>query len=106
MASEKNGKKNSMGSKCENCGGSYWGTCGHWNGWHFVLRLALGIIILVCVFWGGFQLGLIIGASNSGYGSGYGMRGMMRSYLNGYNGYQYGPGMMGGWYYPTATSTK
>ncbi len=112
MALEKNGKKEQM-SKCENCANdSYCHHCGH-GGWHFILRVVLGIIILVCVFWGGFQLGLIIGASNGGYGygsymmnSGYGARGMMRGYLNGYNGYQYGPGMMGGWSYQAPTSTK
>ena len=80
------------------CGGSCWGACGHWNGWHFILRLVLGIVILVIVFWGGFKLGLIIGSSGNGYGYGYGMHGyrmgdMMRGYWNGY----YGPGMIYGW---------
>lgn len=66
-----------------------------------ILRLILGIIILLAVFCGGFKLGMIIGSIN---GSGFYGSHMQRGYMM-QRGY-YPAGMMGGWYYPTATSTR
>lgn len=74
------------------CGGGY----GH--GRHHFLRVILGIVILVLVFWCGFRLGALVGVYGGWY-SGHMFPGMMWR-----GGSYYIPqGMMGGWYYPTST---
>lgn len=93
----KNG--NPEGCQCGWCtwrrGG--WGCGGRWS-W---LRLLIGIVILIFVFWAGFKLGELKG-SLEGYGW-YGGNGRHSP------GYMMGPGMMGWRYYngavPQATGT-
>ena len=65
---------------------------GHGN---FFLRLLLGLIILLFVFWLGMQIGEFKGSFEGGYGSGYGMHNVMYYRTGGLPMMQNGSGLMG-----------
>ncbi len=99
--------------RCSNCGGhgGRW-MCGHRC--FFPMRLVLGLIILVIVFWVGFKLGEFKGAyiGDSGFGlnnysGNYGFRLMMNQpMMNQWGGYQTQT-VPGGWQaQPQATPKK
>ena len=65
---EMNQPKHPEGCKCDNCDGSIWSTQHHHH--HWILRLLALILIVLFVFWLGFQLGSMKGLleADGGYG--------------------------------------
>lgn len=101
------------GCRCVMCGGWH-GVWAHGRG-HWLLRLILGVIILLLVFWLGFKLGKLVVSINGGYGylmrhgKHWGYPGYYNMMGPGYYGdgcYGYGPGMMRGWQGATSTSSR
>ena len=95
---ENNKNGHPEGCKCEMCYGRCY-ACGgyhHWMRGHWLLRLAIAVVVLTVTFWCGVKLGEIKAYIEPGYG-GYGMPygRMMWGGGQGYY-YGYGPGMMYG----------
>lgn len=83
------------GCRCFGCCGAGFGMGMHRYGLGFmVLRLLLGLLILLIVFWLGVKIGEFKGMVGYGYDSGMHHRYMIRGYYDGYYGYPGYPGMM------------
>ena len=79
MENQPNNQQHPEGCKCWKCQGNQCGYCRKHNPWYHLARWALGILVIVIVFWLGLSLGRIEGELGVGGG-----RMMTRSYSGGY----------------------
>lgn len=110
---ENNNKENmcschSCGEQKNSCGGC--GSCCRSINHHSVIRILVGVIVLMVVLFAGFKMGLFFSQAVNGtcglssYRSGWMMNRAFDGSGSGYD-YNYGPGMMGNYYYKNSQGT-